>query len=448
MSKGDETGGLGPESFGAVLDCVADGVFTIDRDWQVTFFNAAAEAITGVARDRAIGQRCSAVFRSSLCESECAMQQSIVTGQPVVGRLVSIVNAEGVKVPISVSTALLRDEAGQIIGGVETFRDLSHIQELRRKLLRRHRFGNIITRSHAMRELLDTLEQVARSESTCLIGGESGTGKELLARAIHRLSPRARKPFVAVNCGALPDTLLESELFGHEAGAFTDARRARPGRFEAADSGTIFLDEVGDVSPALQVRLLRVLQEREYQRLGSNRPIPADVRVIAATNQDLEAKIDNGEFRSDLFYRLNVVALRLPPLRERTEDIPLLCEHFIDLFSRRTHKDITGLSAEVLALLLGHPWPGNVRELENAIEFAFVLCPGGEIQPEHLPKQLRPSQELVRGHHGGTLAEIEAQVILEALRRHHGHRGRHRPGAGYQHHHALAEAPQLRRRFR
>ena len=413
---------LGPESFGAILDCVADGVFTVDRARVITFFNAAAARITGVPRERALGRRCSEIFRSDICDGDCAMQHSIDTRCPVIGRLVSITDAENRQIPISVSTSLLRDARGQIIGGVETFRDVSHVQELRRRLIHRHRYGNIITKSRELRELLDTVPQIAESESTCLIGGESGTGKELLARAIHRASPRARKPFVAVNCGALPDTLLESELFGHRAGAFTDAKRSREGRFALAEGGTLFLDEVGDVSPALQVRLLRVLQEKEYQPLGSNESVPSDVRIIAATNRDLEALMETGKFRSDLYYRLNVVSLEIPPLRARPEDIPLLAEHFVDRFSHRKHKEISGLCGEALALLLAHDWPGNVRELENAIESAFVLCSGGVIQVEHLPHHLRPSQEITRIAAGGTLAEIEARVILEALEKNRGRR--------------------------
>lgn len=415
---------LGPESFGVILDCVADGVFTVDRSWSITFFNAAAERITGVTKQRAVGQRCSVILGADICDGHCVLRQSIVTGRSVVGRLVKITRADGRIVPVSVSTALLRDQSGEVIGGVETIRDLTRVEELRRRLLRRHRFGHIVTQSRKMIELLDTLPQVAPTDATCLIMGESGTGKELLARAIHRASEGAQGPFVAVNCGALPDTLLESELFGHVAGAFTDAKKERPGRFAAAEGGTLFLDEIGDVSQALQVRLLRVLQEKEYQKLGSDVAIPTDVRVIAATNKDLDTMVESGEFRADLYYRLNVVALTLPPLRERGEDIPLLCDHFISRLSRKQGKDISGLSTEVFALFMGHRWPGNVRELENAIEHAFILCSGGLIQAEHLPAHLRPSVHAVRHAPGCTLAEIEARAILEALRRNKGHRGR------------------------
>jgi len=415
---------IGPDHFGVVLDCVADGVFTVNKGWSVTFFNRAAEQITGIASSDALGRRCSEVLRADMCSEECALRQTMLTGRRVVGRQVAITTSDGRTVQISVSTALLRDEAGDVVGGVETFRDLTQVEELRRQLLRRHTVANVVTRSRKMQELLDLLPRFARSNATCLISGESGTGKEVMARAIHKMSDRSRGPFVAVNCGALPDTLLESELFGHEKGAFTDAKKARQGRFATAQGGTIFLDEVGDVSPALQVRLLRVLQEKEYQPLGSDSVLKSDARVIAATNKDLEELVHHGEFRSDLYYRLNVVSLTLPPLRERPEDIPILCEHFISRFRRLRGKDITGLSAEVLAAFMTFAWPGNVRELENAIEYAFILCPGGLIANEHLPEYLHVASDGPTATAGATLADIEERVILQTLRRNKGHRAR------------------------
>jgi len=251
-----------------------------------------------------------------------------------------------------------------------------------------------------------------------LIEGESGTGKELVARAIHNLSPRRRKKLVTVNCGALPDTLLESELFGHKAGAFTDAKRDKPGRFALAEGGTIFLDEIGDVSPALQARLLRVLQERTYEPLGGTEPLKADVRVITATNRDLDELVAQGRFRQDLYYRVNVVRLELPPLRERKEDVPLLIDHFIARFNRLREKDVSGVAPEVLAVLMEHSYPGNVRELENILEHAFVLCPGGMIEPQHLPPRIRPAGAAAPEFRGArTLEEIEARFIRDALAR-------------------------------
>jgi len=402
-----------------ILDSIADGVFTIDAEWRITLFNRAAQRITGVSREEAVGRQCSSVFRSSICETDCALKHTMETGQEIVNRTVNIVAADGRAVPISVSTALLKDEGGRVIGGVETFRDLTAVEELRKELEGRYTFRDILSRNHRMQELFDILPEVAASESTVLVEGESGTGKELLARAIHGLSPHSEGPLVTVNCGALPDTLLESELFGHKAGAFTDAKKDKPGRFALAEGGTIFLDEVGDVSPAMQARLLRVLQERVYEPLGGTEPIKADVRVIAATNRRLEELVAEGRFRQDLSYRVNVVRLELPPLRERKEDIPLLIDHFIAHFNGLQGKAIQGISDDVLANLMAHEFPGNVRELENVIEHAFVLCRGPIIEPRHLPAPFGSpaSGDDAATRAGGTLEEMERVFILAALKR-------------------------------
>ncbi len=407
-----------------ILDSISDGVFTVDPDWRVTSFNRAAERITGVRRDQAIGQRCSEVFRASICENACALRQTLDTGQPLVNRLAYIVAADGQRVPISISTAILRDEAGEVIGGVETFRDLSEVEQLRKELEHRYRFADIIGRSHPMRNLFELLPTVAESDSTVLIEGDSGTGKELVARAVHDLSPRRSKPFVAVNCGALPDTLLESELFGYKAGAFTDARRDKPGRFALAEGGTIFLDEIADVSPAMQSRLLRVLQERVYEPLGSVKTLRADVRVLAATNRDLAEQVSSGEFRQDLYYRINVIRLRLPPLRERREDIPLLVDHFVAKFNQLQGKDVHGVSEAAMARLMSHDFPGNVRELENVIERAFALCRCGLIDVAHLPAELggESAKPAAAGDSRASLRELERRLMLEALDRHEGNR--------------------------
>ena len=407
-----------------ILDSVADGVFTVDENWRITSFNRAAERITGVDRDDAIGKRCCDVFRASICETACALKETLRSGRSVVNRAIYIVNAEGHRVPISISTAILKDRKGNVLGGVETFRDLSTVEELRKELHDKYTFADIIGRSHAMRLLFDILPQIADSDSTVLIEGASGTGKELFARATHNLSQRRDKHFVAVNCGALPDTLLESELFGYKAGAFTDARTDKPGRFTVADGGTIFLDEVGDISPAMQSRLLRVLQEKVFEPLGSVEPVEANVRVIAATNKNLSRLVRKGTFREDLFYRVNVVRLELPLLRDRREDIPLLVEHFIGKFNRRQNKDVAAVSEKVLAILMEHDFPGNVRELENIVEHAFVLCSGGLIEAQHLPPSLRanamPNSRLTKS--SLDLKSLEAIHVADAIRRHGGNR--------------------------
>ena len=327
-----------------ILDSIVDGVFTVDENWRITSFNRAAEEITGVSSDDAVGQRCSDVFHAGICESECALKEALCTSQPIVCKPIYIVKADGRRIPVSISATALKDQAGNVIGGVETFRDLSVIEELRKELQDKYTFADIVARSAAMHRILDVLPQLADSDSTVLIEGASGTGKELVARAIHDLSPRRKKRFVAINCGALPDTLLESELFGYKAGAFTDARKDKPGRFAVATGGTIFLDEVGDVSSAMQSKLLRVLQERVYEPLGSVDPVNADVRVIAASNRDLGQLVKTEVFREDLYYRVNVVRVQLPPLRDRREDIPLLVEHFVSKFNRLQQKNVSGVS--------------------------------------------------------------------------------------------------------
>ncbi|OQX88445.1 Fis family transcriptional regulator [candidate division KSB1 bacterium 4484_87] len=400
-----------------ILDSIADGVFTVDCDWRITSFNKSAEEITGVPKKEALGSTCRDVFHSNICDSQCVLKQSIKENRPIRNKSIYIVNAKGEQVPITISAAPLKDENGKIIGGVESFRDVSEIVELRKELEKKYYFQDIISKSAAIQKIFSILPDIAVSDSTVLIRGESGTGKELFAQAIHNLSNRATKPLITVNSGALPDTLLESELFGYKAGAFTDAKKDKPGRFALADGGTIFLDEIGDVSPALQVRLLRVLQEKIYEPLGSTESIKSDVRIIAATNKNLEEMVEKGGFREDLYYRLNVVSITLPPLRERKEDIPLLINHFIDRFNKLKNKNIEGISDEVLTVLMNYDFPGNIRELENIIEYSFILCHGKTIHINHLPEQLtskfrKVSQQITAGM---TLAEIQKRAIEQAL---------------------------------
>jgi PAS domain S-box-containing protein len=417
--KGDRAQSGSLRSTGIILESISDGVFTVDRDWRITSFNRAAEAITGISREEAIGKPCPDVFRASMCEVDCALRHTLETGIPVINRSAFIIDAEGRRIPVSVSTALLRDEQGNVIGGAETFRDLSLVEELRRELQGRFQVGDLVSRSPLMRRIFDVLPQIGESESTVLIQGETGTGKELLARALHSLSRRHDKPFIAVSCGALPDTLLESELFGYKAGAFTGAARDKPGRFSLADGGTLFLDEIGEISPALQVRLLRALQERTFEPLGGTRSVRVDVRVIVATNRDLAAQVKKGAFRQDLFYRINVVRLAMPPLRKRKEDIPLLVDHFVARGNRVQGKSLPGVSPEALSFLMAHDYPGNIRELENIIEHAFVLCAEGQIELRHLPEDFisHVPAKRKRGVMEDTVREVESQTIREALRR-------------------------------
>jgi PAS domain S-box-containing protein len=400
-----------------VLDSITEGVFTVDSEWRITSFNKAAEEITGIPREEAMGQLCYEVFRANVCEGGCVLRHTMESGAPVRNMPIYIVRADEKQIPISVSTSLLKDNSGRVVGGVETFRDLTAIQELRKELKKQHSFGDIISKSEKMRRLFSVLPQIAQSDTTVLIQGGSGTGKELFARAIHNNSPRREGPFVAVNCGAFPDTLIESELFGYKAGAFTDAKRDKPGRFALAQNGTIFLDEIGDISQATQVRLLRVLEQKVYEPLGSAKTVETNARVITATHRNMEEMVEQDRFREDLLYRINVIKLSLPSLLERKEDIPLLVEHFVKRFNHLTGKATLGLTHEAMAALMLHDWPGNVRELENAIEHAFVLCRGDLIGLNDLPSHLVPHSQgdLLSGSF--TLKDMEKQAIEEALER-------------------------------
>jgi PAS domain S-box-containing protein len=409
-----------PERFEAVVHSISDGVLTVDREWRITCFNRAAEDITGYRRADILGRFCYEILRSDLCRDACPMRHTLETGVPVAGLVVYITDVRGGKVPVSVSTALYRDRDGRLQGGVETFRDLRQIEALKKQLEKSYTAGDIVSRNPKVRALLDLLPVVAESDSTVLIRGETGTGKELLARAVHNLSPGRGGPFVAVNCACFPETLVDSELFGHEKGAFTGADRAKEGRFARAQNGTLFLDEVGNLPHPVQAKLLRVLQNRTYEPLGGTKTYQTNARIVAATNQDLAAMVEEGTFRRDLYYRINVIELYLPPLRERPEDILPLVRHFVGRLASVHEKDVEGVTSETLRILIAHDYPGNVRELENIIEHGFVLTEGSLIDVEHLPPWL------VKGDTGAApgevLAECERRVIRAALDRHEGDR--------------------------
>ena len=415
---GNKLSKSGQEQQEVILDSINEGVFTVDLDWRISSFNQAAERITGVSRKNAVGHPCYEVFRANICEDSCALKNTMTTGKPMVNATAHIVTEDGNRVPIRISTALLKDDRGVVIGGVETFQDLTQVEQLRKELEARYTFEDIIGRSRPMTDLFNIIPQIAGSDSTVLIEGESGTGKELFARAIHNLSSRGKGRFVPVNCAALPDTLLESELFGYKAGAFTDARKDKPGRFALADGGTIFLDEIGDISPAMQARLLRVLQDHRIEPLGSVDSVQVNVRVVCATNKDLSGLVRSGDFREDLFYRVRVIHLKLPGLKERREDIPLLVDYLVNKYNRLQDKDIAGVSGPVMARLMEHDYPGNVRELENILEQAFVLCQGNMIEMHHLPAELRPDEMKTAEYAPATTLEsMEKIMIMEALRR-------------------------------
>jgi PAS domain S-box-containing protein len=376
--------------FKVILSSIADGVFTVDSSRVITSFNRAAEKITGIPSSQAVGKHCQDVFHSDICEN-CLLQDTLETGIEAIDRPVNIINSQGEKIPISISTALLKNEAGNILGAVETFRDLSTIEHLRKELRQSYSLEDIISKSPKMHKLFGILPDIAESESTVLIQGLSGSGKELFGRAIHNLSPRKNSNYVVINCGTLPGQLFESELFGYEKGAFTDAKTDKKGKLALAEGGTVFFDEIGELPLSTQVKLLRILQEREYEPLGSTSTIKANIRIIAATNKDLKKLVAQAKFRDDLYFRLAVVKFDLPTLKEKREDIPFLVDHFIRKFNAKTGKKIISVSPNVMNILMRYDFPGNVRELENIIEHGFVLCRGSIIKREHLPPELLQS---------------------------------------------------------
>jgi len=398
-----------------ILDSITDGVFTVDLNLTITSFNRAAEQITGIPRSEAIGKPCFEVFRANICESGCMLRRTMKTASPIFNIPVHIYRADKKQIPISVTTAILHNADGQVAGVVETFRDLSVVRGLQKALKKQNRFEDIISKNPAMLSIFSVLPQIAQSQSTVLIEGPSGTGKELIARALHHHSRSSSGPFVAVNCGALPDTLIESELFGYKAGAFTDAKKDKPGRFARAHGGTIFLDEIGDLSPAVQIRLLRVLEEKAYEPLGAVEKQFTNARVITATHRDLGQLVKENRFREDLFFRINVIRLTLPSLKERKEDIPLLVDHFIEHFNHQRGKQILGATAEAMGALMLYDWPGNIRELENAIEHAVVLCRDELIHAMNLPSHLTPERGWDQVPAGLELKEIEKRAILATL---------------------------------
>lgn len=407
--------------FEAIFNSNIEGTFTIDEEWNITSFNNSAEKITGFKKEEAVGKKCWDIFRSRLCHNGCHMEQTMNKGKSTIGNELDIINKNGNMVPIRINSAILLNNKNDRIGAVETFIDISEIKNLSAHLEERYSYENIIGRNKEIRKIISVLESVAQTDSSVLLTGESGTGKELVARAVHLQSARRSGPFIAVNCSAFVETLIESELFGHEKGSFTGAVKTRTGRFELAKGGTLFLDEIGDLSLAVQTKLLRVLETREFERVGGNKTIKIDARIIAATNKDLSEEILSGRFRKDLFYRINIINIHLPPLRERKDDLPLLVSHFIDLFNEKFGKTIKQFSSSAFELISGYDWPGNIRELENVIEHCFILCGSDIIQTEHLPKIIKENKigdnEKDSVQIKKNLMQTEKEIILASLER-------------------------------
>jgi len=401
-----------------ILNCISDGVLTIDLDGRINYVNKAMQELLGYPDNAMIGKRCENFIRSNICATEdCVLRRTLAKRERLSNYESFIENREGRRVPVNINTDLLFDETGSLIGIVEVFRDISQIKELKERLEDIYQFGNIVTKDRRMKEIMAILPSVAQTKSTVLIEGESGTGKELIAKAIHNNSRRKDKPFIAVNCAAIPDTLIESELFGHVKGAFTGAYQDRVGRFELANHGTIFLDEIADMSLATQAKLLRVIQEEKFERVGGTKTIAVDVHIIAATNKGLLQEVKEGRFREDLFYRISVFPISLPPLRERREDIPLLITHFVEKFNKEMEKEIDNIAPQAMNVLLNYYYPGNIRELRNIIEHAFICSKDNTILPEHLPGELlREGERLnITSSPASSLDNVEKEWILRTL---------------------------------
>ena len=430
-----------------VIDCIPVGVAVLDPKLRLQSINRALEAMTGFSREEAIGLGCSHIIRNNLCTQQCPAKQALESDRAV-HLEGNIINRERQKIPVMIHASVLKDDAGQALAVIETIEDISLLRQLDKKTQITHDFSDLVGHSPKMQKLLDIVPIISQTDSSVLITGETGTGKDLIASVIHRVSPRASGPFIKINCGALPETLLESELFGHTRGAFTGAVRDKPGRFQLADGGTLYLTEIGDLPLTLQVKLLTFLDDKEIIPLGGTRSARADVRLIAATHRDLQTMVRQGNFREDLLFRLNVVRLEVPPLRERQGDIRLLMEYFLNKFNKQFQKKIRGFSPEVIEILRGYPYPGNVRELGNMVEYATNVCHETIIKPEHLPdylggswdESLHPEIMAAGGERGGrpemvderlgkgfadtrlNWREMERRMIFEALLKSRGNR--------------------------
>ena len=411
-----------------LFETLPEGVFAVDREFRITSFNQSAEKISGFNRHDVLGRHCWEVFRSNRCRKNCPLGYALETGETRMDQEVTTFNASGDRQLLLVNVNVMRNDHGTVLGAVETFRSVRiEGAEYISTDLWDQKFTGIIGKSTAMHTIMNRLADVATSEANVLISGESGTGKELMALAIHRLSHHRKGPFTAVNCSSFAESLLESELFGHEKGAFTGADREKAGRFEMARVGTLFLDEIGELKPSLQVKLLRVIEHKVFERVGGTTPIPLQARIISATNQDLKKARKEGRFREDLYYRLKTVPLLLPPLRERSEDIPLLIDHFIQKFNSKYNKNVRSVDPKAVKRLTRYHWPGNVRELERCLEYAFVFVKGPVIFAHYLPKfdeEHQSSEDWIGSRRipGRSRPVIDRAIIRRALERCDGRR--------------------------
>jgi PAS domain S-box-containing protein len=405
-----------------IFNSISDGIFTTDKNCRITSFNKAAEKITGFSASEAINKNCFDVFRTDICNKRCALKDTLKNEEPIENIRVTIISRNGCEIPINVTTTLLKDKNNTIIGAVELFRDISELEHLRERIKNNRSLDEIVSMNLQMQQIIGLLPNIAESDCNVLIQGPSGSGKELFAQVIHNLSPRKYGPYIKINCAALPAQLLESELFGYEKGAFTDAKHDKPGQFCLANGGTLLLDEISEMDISLQVKLLRVLNNGEYRPLGSSKTLYSDARIIAATNADLKQEIKENRFREDLYYRINVMNIKIPPLKDRPEDIPLLVEHFLKLYKKKNRNGVETISPEALGILRKYSFPGNVRELENTIQHTFVMCRNGVILPEHLPESIT-NEHLISKNISNNLKD-ERELIIESLKRNKGNKSK------------------------
>jgi PAS domain S-box-containing protein len=408
-----------------ILDSISDGVITVDKNKQITSFNRAAERLTGIPLAKALKSKCYEVFQSNICENECGLDKLLEGGAEAHDLRAHILNGSGATLPVKVHTALLRNEKGEVEGALEIFHDLSAIEEIRKELVQNYSFEDIISKSRVLNKMFTIIPDVAESESSVLIQGPFGAGRELLARVVHNLSPRKEQPWVQVNCGSLPPHLLEAEIFGYAKGAFPEAKEVKAGALATAEKGTLYFNEIGEVNLATQLKLQRLLKDNEFQSLGSNRVQKSDVRIIASANHDLRELVSQGRFRDDLYFRLAVVKLELPALKDRREDIPYLIDHFIQRFNALKGKDVLGVSPEALDMLMSYDFPYNIRELERIMEYGFVVGRGPIIEAQHLPAEILNFRKTKLAVGSLRLHDFpdEPTRIREALRRHHGNLG-------------------------
>lgn len=403
-----------------ILDSIGEGVFTVDKNFRITFFNHAAEQITGFKREEMVGKFCKSVCNSGNCMEACPIAHVLQTDKKIYGRDSTMNHRNGSILDVKLNASVLYTKDHEPDGGVLSFRDMTESEALKSRLKNAGQFHGIVGHSKAMHDVFQLIEEISDSDASVIILGESGTGKEMIADAVHASGKRKKKPFVKVNCSIFSPQLLAGEMFGHVRGAFTGAIKDRKGRFELADEGTIFLDEVAEMSLEMQLQLLRILQSGTFERIGESITRRVDVRVIAATNKNLRRALENGEFREDLYYRLNVIPIEIPPLRERVEDIPYLVRHFIDKYSAIYAKNIQDIDDDALDLLIKYQWPGNVRELENIIEYLFARSKSGEtLHAERLPEKIRCTVESTTLLKSNRLPRHKDAEILQLLKKHH-----------------------------